>query len=158
MKTHPGISWNCLSRCLTLRARCSVPGSRDVILSKTDEDVLWQAFFTAAPEQRREFEPSSSVARQDQRLSPALWVEPRDRSQVAGAQHDLRCANGPTPFCKHRALAVRGSGDCGVQTKDHASARRCAWWSARDHSKAHALQFASLLGAPRHLAFAGKPG
>jgi Transposase DDE domain len=37
---------------------CAVPESRGA-LSRDEEDVLWQEFYTAAPAQRREFEPSS---------------------------------------------------------------------------------------------------
>jgi site-specific DNA recombinase len=41
--------------------RCAVPDSDGAssILSRQEEDVLWQAFFTAAPARRRVFEPSS---------------------------------------------------------------------------------------------------
>ena len=38
---------------------CLVPESHDAILTRSGEDALWQAVFMAAPEQRREFEPSS---------------------------------------------------------------------------------------------------
>src|SRR4051812_49020707 len=37
---------------------CGVPESRGA-LSRDEEDALWQEFYTAAPAQRREFEPSS---------------------------------------------------------------------------------------------------
>ncbi|OYR22308.1 transcriptional regulators family protein [Brucella grignonensis] len=42
-------------------ARCVVPDcdGASLILSRQDEDVLWQVFFTAAPARRRIFEPSS---------------------------------------------------------------------------------------------------
>src|SRR3954452_2085484 len=41
-----------------MAARCVVPESRGA-LSRDEEDALWQEFYTAAPAQRREFEPSS---------------------------------------------------------------------------------------------------
>jgi hypothetical protein len=42
-------------------ARCVVPESDGAssILSRQEEDALWEAFFTAAPARRRVFEPSS---------------------------------------------------------------------------------------------------
>jgi len=41
--------------------RSTVPESEGAssILSRQEEDVLWEAFFTAAPARRRVFEPSS---------------------------------------------------------------------------------------------------
>ena len=39
--------------------RCSVPESHGAKLTRAGEEALWQAFFMAAPERRREFEPSS---------------------------------------------------------------------------------------------------
>src|SRR3954469_8653935 len=38
--------------------KCVVPESRGA-LSRDEEDALWQEFYTAAPAQRRVFEPSS---------------------------------------------------------------------------------------------------
>jgi hypothetical protein len=40
-------------------SRCLVPESRGAILTRESEGALWQRFFTAAPAQRREFDPSS---------------------------------------------------------------------------------------------------
>ncbi len=48
--------------------RCLVPGSRDATLTREAEEALWQAASTAAPEQRRKFEPSSK--RRKRRLAP----------------------------------------------------------------------------------------
>ena len=44
-----------------ISARCVVPDSdgASLILNRQEEDALWQVFFTAAPERRRVFEPSS---------------------------------------------------------------------------------------------------
>ena len=53
--------------------RCMVPESRDVIISIKEETALWQTCFMAAPERRREFEPSlPKVERKDQRPGPAV--------------------------------------------------------------------------------------
>ena len=50
---------------------CSVPGSRDVILTREAEEAPRQAVFMAAPERHREFEPSvPSIAKSDQRPGP----------------------------------------------------------------------------------------
>ena len=48
---------------------CLVPGSRDATLTREAEEALWQAAFTAQPEQRREFEPSSKRRKK----RPAPW-------------------------------------------------------------------------------------
>lgn len=48
--------------------RCSVPESRDAKLTRAGVEALWQAFFMAAPERRREFEPSSN--RRKRRAAP----------------------------------------------------------------------------------------
>ena len=48
---------------------CVVSDRRDAILSTEDEKTLWQPCFTAAPEQRREFEPNSKGLEK----SPAPW-------------------------------------------------------------------------------------
>ncbi len=42
-----------------MTARCAVPGSSGAFLTREGEDALWQQVFTAQPERRREFEPSS---------------------------------------------------------------------------------------------------
>ena len=47
---------------------CLVPESHDAILTRDSEEALWQTFFTAAPAQRREFEPSSK--RRKRRAAP----------------------------------------------------------------------------------------
>src|SRR5688572_28202447 len=52
-------------------ARCSVPECRDAILTGESEDALWQSFFTAAPAQRREFEPSSKRRKRRPAPSPS---------------------------------------------------------------------------------------
>jgi hypothetical protein len=49
---------------------CLVPGSRDAKLSREAEEALWQAFFTAAPGQRREFEPNSKRRKRRRASSP----------------------------------------------------------------------------------------
>ena len=51
------------------RSRCLVPGSCGATLTREEEEALWQAVFTAAPEQRREFEPSS----RRRKRRPASW-------------------------------------------------------------------------------------
>ena len=51
--------------------RCSVPECRDAILTRESEDALWQVVFTAAPAQRREFEPSSKRRKRRPTLSPS---------------------------------------------------------------------------------------
>lgn len=48
---------------------CLVPESRDATLTREGEEALWQAVFTAQPEQRREFEPSSKR----RKTRPAAW-------------------------------------------------------------------------------------
>ena len=48
---------------------CLVPGSRDATLTRKGEEALWQAVFMAAPERRREFEPSS----ERRKKRPAPW-------------------------------------------------------------------------------------
>src|SRR3712207_5155430 len=50
--------------------RCVVPESRGA-LSRDEEDALWQAFYTAAPAQRREFEPSSKRRKRRPAASPS---------------------------------------------------------------------------------------
>ena len=52
--------------------RCLVPGSRGAKLSREAEEALWQAFFTAAPEQRREFEPNSKRRKRRRASSPSV--------------------------------------------------------------------------------------
>src|SRR4051794_38981253 len=47
-----------MTLCSSKEAKCVVPESRGA-LSRDEEDALWQEFYTAAPVQRREFEPSS---------------------------------------------------------------------------------------------------
>ncbi len=42
---------------------------RDAALTREGEEALWQAVFTAAPERRREFEPSSKRRKR----RPAPW-------------------------------------------------------------------------------------
>src|SRR5215207_6919089 len=49
--------------------KCVVPESRGA-LSRDEEDALWQAFYTAAPAQRREFEPSSKRRKRRPASSP----------------------------------------------------------------------------------------
>ena len=49
-------------------ARCLVPESRDATLTREAEEALWQSVFTAQPERRREFEPSSK--RRKRRAAP----------------------------------------------------------------------------------------
>jgi ATPase subunit of ABC transporter with duplicated ATPase domains len=48
--------------------RCLVPESRDATLTREAEEALWQSVFTAQPERRREFEPSSK--RRKRRAAP----------------------------------------------------------------------------------------
>ena len=56
-----------------------VPACDGASLSRQEEDALWQAFFMAAPERRREFEPSSRrcamhrISWIDQRMSWSGW-------------------------------------------------------------------------------------
>src|SRR4051812_17280510 len=50
-------------------SQCVVPESRGA-LSRVEEDALWQGFYTAAPAQHREFEPSSK--RRKRRPASAL--------------------------------------------------------------------------------------
>ncbi len=50
------------------RSSCLVPESRDANLTREGEEALWQAVFTAQPERRREFEPSSK--RRKRRAAP----------------------------------------------------------------------------------------
>jgi hypothetical protein len=50
---------------------CLVPESRGAILTRESEEALWQTFFTAAPAQRREFEPSSKRRKRRPAVSPA---------------------------------------------------------------------------------------
>ncbi len=52
----------------SLMARCLVPESRAATLTREGEEALWQAAFTAQPERRREFEPSSK--RRKKRAAP----------------------------------------------------------------------------------------
>ena len=52
--------------------RCSVPEYRDAILTRESEDALWQVVFTAAPAQRREFEPSSKRRKRRPASSPSV--------------------------------------------------------------------------------------
>ena len=100
------------------------PASRDDILSTEKEKSLWQPCFTAAPERRREFEPSfPKVERKDQRFSPALRAEPHNRYEVALSLDNHRCAYGsneakklhlwPGPFqpCPCDTLAEKCLGD-----------------------------------------------
>ena len=54
--------------------RCLVPGSRDAKLSRKAEEALWQAFFMAAPAQRREFEPNSKRRKRRRVSSPGATV------------------------------------------------------------------------------------
>jgi len=54
--------------------KCSVPESRGAILTRESEEALWQTFFTAAPAQRREFEPSSKRRKRRPVSSPASMV------------------------------------------------------------------------------------
>jgi len=53
---------------------CSVPESRGAILTRESEEALWQTFFTAAPAQRREFEPSSKRRKRRPVTSPAAMA------------------------------------------------------------------------------------
>ena len=53
-------------------SRCSVPGcdGANSSLTSQEEEALWQAFFTAAPARRREFEPSSKRRKRRPGSSP----------------------------------------------------------------------------------------
>src|SRR5215203_643789 len=51
------------------RGGCVVPESRGA-LSRDEEDALWQVFYTAAPAQRRAFEPSSKRRKRRPASSP----------------------------------------------------------------------------------------
>src|SRR5258706_5355892 len=53
-------------------ARCLVPESRGAILTRESEGALWQTFFTAAPVQRREFDPSSKRRKRRPVVSPVV--------------------------------------------------------------------------------------
>ena len=79
--------------------RCLVPGSRDATLTREGEEALWQQFFTAQPEQRREFEPSSK--RRKKRPAADLYQPPLALTfpviasrpcgvAIQGRQHDCR--------------------------------------------------------------------
>src|SRR5258705_1121558 len=52
--------------------RCLVPESRGAILTRQSEGALWQTFFTAAPVQRREFDPSSKRRKRRPVVSPVV--------------------------------------------------------------------------------------
>lgn len=62
------------------RSRCSVPNSDDSssILSRQVEDVLWGAFFTAAPARRRVFEPNSKRRKRAAGPLSPIWPRPED--------------------------------------------------------------------------------
>jgi hypothetical protein len=48
---------------------CVVPGSSGASLAREGEDALWQQVFTAQPERRRVFEPSSKRRKK----APGPW-------------------------------------------------------------------------------------
>ncbi len=71
-----------IGRFICPRPRCSVPecdGAR-LSLTRQDEDALWQAFFTAAPERRREFEPNSKRRKRRPVSSPVNTASTSKRS------------------------------------------------------------------------------
>ena len=93
-------------------SRCLVPESHGAILTREAEEALWQAVFTAQPEQRREFEPSSK--RRKRRAAP--W--PGRKTQKSSKSIRVTSSRDQTP--SRSAAARPAPGGCPV-------AGGCGW-------------------------------
>ena len=76
-------------------SRCLVPESRDANLRRQAEEALWQSFFMAAPEQRREFEPNSKRRKRRRACWPGDDADNGLRSQYALIATTLRMLSKP---------------------------------------------------------------